>query len=165
MSIYFFEETDIKLNFDYENIIRRVVLEALDYIKCPYESEINITLTDNEKIREINQEYRNIDKATDVLSFPMIEYIESGNFDFLKELTYDYFEPESGELIMGDIIISVEKVIEQAEKFNHSQERELAFLTAHSMFHLFGYDHENDNEMKEMERMQEDVLNKLKIER
>lgn len=165
MSIYFFEEADIKLNFDYKNIIRSVVLEALDYIKCPYESEINITITDNEKIREINQEYRNIDKATDVLSFPMIEYNESGNFDFLKELTYDYFEPESGELIMGDIIISVEKVIEQAEKFNHSQERELAFLTAHSMFHLFGFDHENDYEMNEMERMQEDVLNKLKIER
>lgn len=165
MSVYIFEETEVKFDFDYKKTINNVVAEALDYIKCPYESEISITLTDNEKIKEINMEFRGMDKATDVLSFPMVEYEEAGKFDFLEELTFDYFEPESGELILGDIIISVEKVIEQAGKYNHSEERELAFLTAHSMFHLFGYDHENEKEMQSMELMQEELLIKLKIER
>ena len=165
MSIYIFKEVEFKFDFDYNKTINDVINESLDYIKCPYETEINVTLTDNEKINEINKEYRGMDKPTDVLSFPMIEYETPGEFDFLKEMTFDYFEPETGQLVIGDIIISVEKVKEQALKYNHSDERELAFLTAHSMFHLFGFDHEDDDEMEVMEKMQEEVLSNLKIER
>lgn len=165
MSIYIYEEIEIPFKFDYKKIINNVIETALDYVKCPYEVEINVSLTDNEKIKEINNDFRGINDPTDVLSFPMIDYITPGEFDFLEKEGLDSFDPDSGELILGDIVISVEKVESQAEEFNHSKERELAFLTAHSMFHLFGYDHEYEKEMEVMEKMQEEVLEKLKITR
>ncbi len=162
-------ETDIELKLDYEDIINKVVAEAADYEKCPYETEVNVVLTDNKSIHEINRETRNVDAPTDVLSFPMIEYGAPADFDSLEEEMElspgDYFNPDSGELILGDIVISVEKVMEQAEKYGHSQERELAFLVAHSMMHLFGYDHMEAEEAKVMEAKQEDVLRTLGISR
>ncbi len=162
-------ETDIELKLDYEDIINKVVAEAADYEKCPYETEVNVVLTDNKSIHEINRETRNVDAPTDVLSFPMIEYGVPADFDSLEEEMElspgDYFNPDSGELILGDIVISVEKVMEQAEKYGHSQERELAFLVAHSMMHLFGYDHMEAEEAKVMEAKQEDVLRALGISR
>lgn len=162
-------ETDIELKLDYEDIINKVVAEAADYEKCPYETEVNVVLTDNKSIHEINKETRNVDAPTDVLSFPMIEYGAPADFDSLEdemELSPgDYFNPDSGELMLGDIVISVEKVMEQAEKYGHSQERELAFLVAHSMMHLFGYDHMEAEEAKVMEAKQEDVLRALGISR
>ncbi len=162
-------ETDIELKLDYEDIINKVVAEAADYEKCPYETEVNVVLTDNKSIHEINRETRNVDAPTDVLSFPMIEYDAPADFDSLFEEMElnpgDYFNPDSGELILGDIVISVEKVMEQAEKYGHSQERELAFLVAHSMMHLFGYDHMEAEEAKVMEAKQEDVLRALGISR
>ena len=155
MTINIEYETEKKLDLDYETIIRQVVEKAMDYEKCPYEAEVNVTLTDNAAIHEINREYREIDRATDVLSFPMIEY----------ETPEDYFNPDTGELMLGDIVISVEKVEEQAEKYGHSKERELAFLTAHSMMHLFGYDHMEEDEAKVMEAKQREVLELLGITR
>lgn len=169
MTINIEYETDIELKLDYEDIIKKVVEEAADYEKCPYEAEVNVVLTDNDSIHHINKETRNVDTPTDVLSFPMIEYNSPADFDSLeKELELspeDYFNPDSGELILGDIVISVEKVMEQAEKYGHSQERELAFLVAHSMMHLFGYDHMEASEAKIMEAKQGDVLKKLGISR
>ncbi len=162
-------ETDIELKLDYEDIIKKVVEEAADYEKCPYEAEVNVVLTDNASIHHINRETRNVDAPTDVLSFPMIEYALPSDFDSLKEEMEsnpgDYFNPDSGELMLGDIVISVEKVMEQAEKYGHSQERELAFLVAHSMMHLFGYDHMEAEEAKVMEAKQEGVLKALGISR
>lgn len=162
-------ETDIELKLDYENIIKKVIEEAADYEKCPYEAEVNVLLTDNASIHDINKETRNVDAPTDVLSFPMIEYNAPADFDSLEEemelSPEDYFNPDSGELMLGDIVISVEKVMEQAKKYGHSQERELAFLVAHSMMHLFGYDHMEDTEAKIMEAKQEDVLRALGISR
>lgn len=156
-------ETDIELTSDYKNIITQVVDKSLDMEQCPYETELNVILTDNKEIREINHNYRNIDSPTDVLSFPMIEYVTPGEFDGLEAADHDYFNPETGELLLGDIIISVEKVIEQALEYGHSKERELAFLTAHSMMHLFGYDHMNDDERIIMEEKQRNVLDELSI--
>lgn len=115
-------------------------------------------MTDNDAIQEINREYREIDAPTDVLSFPMIEYEKESDFSHVEDSVEDYFNPESGELILGDIIISVEKVIEQAEKYGHSRERELAFLIAHSMLHLCGYDHMVDEEREVMEQKQREIL-------
>lgn len=161
MTLNFEYETEILLNLDYEDIITNVVNQALDYEQCPYESELSIILTDNEAIREINREYRNIDNPTDVLSFPMIDYTTPSDFSTLEEEAEDYFNPETGELLLGDIIISVEKVMEQAEKYGHSEKRELAFLTAHSMLHLFGYDHMEEEERILMERKQEEILASL----
>ena len=151
------------INIDYEKIADRVINEALDYEKCPYEVELNLLLTSNENIRKINNEYRNIDSPTDVLSFPMIEYEKPSDFSKLEDSTLDNFNPETGELILGDIIISVPKIVEQAEKYGHSTEREFAFLVVHSMLHLFGYDHMEANDAKIMEAKQEEILNKLEI--
>ena len=148
MTIQIEYEAEKKLNLPYETIIREVVLAALDYEACPYEAEVNVLLTDDEEIHRINREFRGIDRATDVLSFPMADY----------EQPEDYFNPETGELLLGDIVISVDKVEEQAEKYGHSEARELAFLTAHSMLHLFGYDHMEEEERLVMEKKQEAIL-------
>jgi probable rRNA maturation factor len=164
MTVNFEYETNIELDLDYKDIITRVVEMASDYENCPYEVEVNVLLTDNENIKSINEESREIDMPTDVLSFPMIEYEKAADFSYIEEEEPDYlFNPDSGELLLGDIVISVEKVIEQAEKYNHSKKRELAFLAAHSMLHLFGYDHMVDEERIIMEQKQEDILSKLGI--
>ena len=158
MTINIEYEAEKKLSLPYEEIIEDVVNAAMDYEKCPYEAEVNVLLTDNEEIHRINQEFRNIDRETDVLSFPMGDYEEPADFERLEEQAEDYFNPETGELLLGDIVISVDKVEERAEKYGHSQTRELAFLVAHSMLHLFGYDHMEEKERLLMERKQEEIL-------
>ena len=158
MTINIEYETMIKLEIPYEKIIHDIIPAALDYEECPYEAEVNVLLTDNEAIREINRDYRQIDAPTDVLSFPMVDFERESDFDHVEDHVEDYFNPETGELILGDIIISVEKVMEQAEKYGHSQERELAFLIAHSMLHLCGYDHMDDAEREVMEQKQREIL-------
>lgn len=160
-------ETALPLDVDYEKIIEEVVLAALDYEECPYEAEVSVIITDNEAIREMNAQFRQIDRATDVLSFPMVDYEEPGNFDHLEDedADYDCFNPETGELMLGDIVLSVEKIKEQAQAYGHSITRELAFLTAHSMLHLMGYDHMVDEERVEMERRQEEILQGMGITR
>lgn len=158
-------ETEIKLQVDYKTIITKVVEKALDLENCPYEIELNVILTDNKEMKEINREYRDIDTPTDVLSFPMISYESPGDFSVLDEADNDSFNPETGELLLGDIIISVEKVTEQAIEYGHSEEREVAFLAAHSMMHLFGYDHMEEEERMVMEDKQRKVLEELNIYR
>lgn len=158
MTINIEYETDKKMDIPYEKIIHEIIPAALDYEECPYEAEVNVILTDNEAIREINREQRDIDAPTDVLSFPMVDFEEESNFDHVEDYAEDYFNPETGELMLGDIVISVEKVIEQAENYGHSQERELAFLIAHSMLHLCGYDHMDDEEREVMEAKQREIL-------
>ena len=138
---------------------------VLDSENCPYESEINVLLTDNEGIHQFNMQYRNIDRPTDVLSFPNLNYEVPSDFDTAAANEADCFNPETGELILGDIIISVDKVKEQAENYGHSEKREFAFLVAHSMLHLCGYDHMEEAEEKQMEEKQEAVLTKLGITR
>ncbi|MEY8352186.1 rRNA maturation RNase YbeY [Lachnospiraceae bacterium 54-53] len=160
MTINIEYEADKKLDIPYEDIIKSVVEESLGYEECPYEAEVSVLITDNEEIRRINREYRNIDSPTDVLSFPMIEYDSPSDFGRLEEMENDCFHPETGELLLGDIVISVDKVEEQAEKYGHSQAREMAFLVAHSMLHLCGYDHMEDGERLVMEKKQEDILSR-----
>ncbi len=151
-------EAGKQLDLPYEEIIREVVTASLDYEKCPYEAEVSVILTDNESIRSINLEHRLIDAPTDVLSFPMVDYESPSDFDHVEEAVEDYFNPETGELMLGDIVISVDKVEEQAEKYGHSQTRELAFLVAHSMLHLCGYDHMEEDERLAMEERQKEIL-------
>lgn len=158
------KECDISFDFDMNDLITKVILEAADYCNCPYEIAVNVVLTDNAGIHEVNRETRSIDRPTDVLSFPMLEYDHPCDFDGLEE-DDSLFDLESGELILGDIMISLEKVISQAEEYGHSPKRELAFLTAHSMMHLFGYDHMTEEEAKVMESKQEEVLKRLHITR
>ena len=165
--MHFFIENETLFSFDFniEKLVEAVVLEVLDSEGCPYESQVNVLITDNEGIRGFNKEYRNIDKETDVLSFPNLDFETPGFQEIDEEQEADYFDPETGELILGDIIISAEKVMEQAENYGHSPRREFAFLVAHSMLHLSGYDHMEPEEAKVMEGKQEAVLQKLKITR
>ena len=161
-------ETEITIPVDYEPLIIKVVNAALDYAQCPYEVELNVTLTDNAEIHKINQEFRGIDRPTDVLSFPMLEYEAPGDFTWIEENEEnldDCFDPESGELLLGDIVISVEKVVAQANEYGHSLERELGFLVAHSMLHLFGYDHMEEDERIIMEAKQEEILQLVQLSR
>ena len=162
MTLLFEEEGNLTLPLACESLAARVVEAALNYVNCPYEAEVNLLLTMNDEIHEMNQHFRGIDRATDVLSFPMIDYMGAGNFDFLEE-AMEYFDPETGELVLGDIVISKEKVISQAKEYGHSIEREYAFLIAHSMLHLFGYDHMEEAERITMEEKQKEILEQLQI--
>lgn len=166
MTIDFENESNIDLGLDCYAIAEEVISASLDYMNCPYEAQVNLLITNNEEIHQINLEQRQIDRPTDVLSFPMVEYETPGDFEILEEDEFmDCFEPDSGELMLGDIVISADKVLEQAEEYGHSVKREYAFLITHSMLHLMGYDHMTEEEAKEMERLQEEILNLLHISR
>lgn len=168
MTVYIENEVNAEFEFDFKQVIESVIDEATAYVNCPFEVNVEVTITDNEAIKEINSEQRGKDSETDVLSFPMLEYENAGDFTFLDsddEAVYGYFEPDTGELLLGDIVISKDRVYSQAEEYGHSVKRELAFLVAHSMLHLFGYDHMVDDERENMERMQREILEKLGITR
>lgn len=164
MTFHFEYEAKKKFGFDYETLMKKVIEQVLDYEGCPYEVEINIVITDNEEIRAVNAEYRQIDRATDVLSFPMISYDVPGDFSKVEE-DNTLFHPETGELLLGDIMISIDKVYEQAEQYGHSVERELGFLTAHSMLHLCGYDHMEEEERNAMEQKQREIMDLVQLYR
>lgn len=158
-------ETNVTFDFDVKNILDLIMEQVLSEENCPYEAQVNLLLTDNEGIHEFNRMYRQVDSPTDVLSFPMIDFEKEADFSIVERQEADYFDPDSGELLLGDIIISVEKVAEQALKYGHSRKREFAFLLAHSMLHLCGYDHLTRGEAGVMEEKQEKVLTALGITR
>ncbi len=139
-----------------EKLIKKVIETVLKEEKIIRDLEIYVTLTNNNQIHKINLEQRNVDRPTDVLSFPMFEREE---IHLLKEKNEE--EPD----ILGDIIISIEKVKEQAEEYGHSFERELAYLTTHGMLHLLGYDHMIEEEKEQMRKREEEILEKLNITR
>lgn len=145
-------------------IAEDVINAALAYVGCPYEADISLLITDDDAIRSMNAEFRGIDSSTDVLSFPMADFVRPGCFDGFEE-TEDLFDPDSGDLMLGDIVISADHCIEQAKAYGHSLTREFAFLIAHSMLHLTGFDHMNENDAAEMERRQEEILTGLGISR
>ncbi len=163
MSLNVEMETDLKFDFDCKKIAEEVTDAALSHEAFPYECEINLTLTDNPGIHEINREYRGIDRPTDVLSFPLLSYTRAGDFSGLEECYGDNFNPDTGEIMLGDIVVSVEKVKEQAKSYGHSELREYAFLILHSMLHLFGYDHMTPEEASVMEEKQNVILNAMNI--
>ncbi|MBO4922296.1 MAG: rRNA maturation RNase YbeY [Lachnospiraceae bacterium] len=166
MNLVIEKETDDSFDFDYEEAAKSIIDQALDYLNCPYEVQLNLTLTDNEGIHAINKEYRQIDRPTDVLSFPLVDYPEPNVFpESIEDDAEDYFDLDTGELMLGDIIISVEKCKEQAKEYGHSELREYSFLIVHSMLHLFGYDHMEDDERTVMEEKQREILDKAGITR
>lgn len=158
MSLQIEYETDKLPDIDCEKAARYIIDFTLDYLKCPYETEINLTITDDPGIQELNREYRDIDKSTDVLSFPLVDYTEPLCFDGIEDRAEDYFNLDTGELMLGDIIISADHVIAQAQEYGHSLIREFSFLIVHSMLHLFGYDHMEDEERVVMEELQSKIL-------
>lgn len=140
---------------EWEDAINKAAAEALRYEEFTEDCEISVSIVDNEEIRRINHQFRNIDKATDVLSFPMLTFAEGEEAEV----------NEKDEIILGDIIISLERAREQAEEYGHSLKREIAFLTAHSMLHLLGYDHMEPEEEAEMFRRQKEILLRARFPR
>lgn len=133
-------------------IMKRAAEYCLDLEQVDKErTEISVTFVEGEEIRHLNREYRDTDKVTDVLSFPQ--------FDDLKEI------PEIGEICLGDVVICKERALEQAEEFGHSFEREIIYLFTHSVLHLLGYDHMEEEEQKEMRRREEEVMEYLGLAR
>ena len=151
LKIYFENLSPEKITYKLKMLVRRAILATLEYEDVAVDLEISVTFTNNEGIRELNREYRNIDRATDVLSFPQINYDEGEDIS-------------DGEML-GDIVISLERAREQAEEFGHSFERECAFLCAHSTLHLLGYDHEiSDEDDADMRRRQREIMEKMGLE-
>lgn len=164
MTIIFEDESGRQLPFDAQHMAYDVVTAVLDAQGCPYEAEVNLLLTTNQGICAVNKETRGIDSPTDVLSFPALEYEKAGDFTFVEDQGL-MFHPETGELLLGDILLSVDKVYAQAEEYGHSLMREYAFLIAHSMLHLCGYDHMEPEDAALMEKKQEEILESLGITR
>lgn len=148
----FIENRQSKINVDNKinETIYKVINQALLFEEISIEAEISIIFVDNEEIKNLNKEFRGIDRETDVLSFPQYE-----NIDEIRNTEF--------ELILGDIVISIEKAQEQSEDYGHTFEREIAFLTAHSMYHLFGYDHDTEENKSAMRKKEEKVLSELGI--
>lgn len=165
MTFYIENECDVTFPFSVDEQIKKVITQVLNKEECPYECEVNITITSKELIRKYNKEYRNIDKETDVLSFPAVDYPQPGDFSIAENAVNTYFNPDTGELMLGDIIICSDRVFSQAQEYGHSILREFSFLIAHSMLHLLGYDHMNTEEETEMFAKQNLVLESLGITR
>ena len=152
-------------DFSVRRVAAKVCRAALIEEKCPYPAEVSFTLTGNERIREINREFRDMDNVTDVLSFPNLEYDCPSDFEEAAKESSGCMDPETGRLVLGDIVLNADRVKEQAAEYGHSELREFAFLIAHSMLHLCGYDHETPEEAREMEERQEKILAGLGITR
>ena len=163
MTICIEAETEVTFPFDYKELANKVISYTMEREDFPFEAEVNLTLVDEPTILQINQEYRQIEKSTDVLSFPMISYEQPGDFSGIEDDIEDNFNPDTGEALLGDIIICVPKVFAQAKEYGHSEEREFAFLIVHSMLHLFGYDHMTPDEAAFMENKQREILNEMNI--
>lgn len=148
LKIYFENIQDKeKISYKLKMLIRRAVGSTLKYENVCEDKEVSVTFCDDEKIRELNNKFRGIDKATDVLSFPLFEEGESG-----------YFVPEIDSML-GDIVLSLERARVQAKEYGHSFEREAAFLSVHSTLHLLGYDHETSEEDEiDMRRRQSEIM-------
>ncbi|MGL4912689.1 MAG: rRNA maturation RNase YbeY [Romboutsia sp.] len=130
--------------------IKDIILECLDCEGYDDDYEVSLSFVDNKEIHELNRDFRGVDRPTDVLSFPMLS-------------EEDEFDIELEEIALGDIVISLERAFEQSVEYNHSFEREVCFLVCHSMFHLLGYDHDTEENTKEMREKEEHILSKLNI--
>ena len=164
MTIQIDYETEKKLDIDYTKHANCVAHKILETEQCPYEASVNLVITDNEEIKEVNAQFRNINAPTDVLSFPMIPFPSPADYSIIEDQD-EYFDLDTDELLLGDVMISVDRVYAQAEEYGHSTEREFSFLFAHSMLHLLGYDHMEPEEAAVMEKKQSEALAALGINR
>lgn len=165
MTFYVDNETPYEINDELQKKIEEIVLEVTKEEQFLYPFEVNLLITDNNGIKEFNTTYRKINKETDVLSFPNLDFEIPGNYDVLENEIekINYYNLDTDEVVLGDIIISYEKIISQANEYGHSETRELCFLIAHSMLHLLGYDHMEPDEAKVMEEKQKKILDRLGI--
>lgn len=159
-------QDNITINEEEIEELKKVINHALleEKVDVPY--EISLLFVNNEEIREINNDTRNIDRETDVLSFPMLEYEENKVFkDIYLDYEFDATYKDGDNLVLGDIVLSLEKALEQSKEYNHSFKRECSYLVVHSVLHLLGYDHMNEEEKTIMRKREEEILSKLDIRR
>ena len=165
MTFFVEKETETKTVEDEEALLKDVAASVCEYENCPYEISVNLLVTDDEGIREYNKQFRGLDNPTDVLSFPLVDYEKPSDFSYVEKDPAAYLDQETGELILGDIVINADRVVSQAKEYGHSLKREFAFLLVHSFLHLFGYDHMEPEEEKEMFIRQDEVLSRMGIGR
>lgn len=164
MTVEMTDEVNSSFDFDMDQVAEAVVKGVLEYENFPFEASVAITLVSEEDIKSINFEQREIDSVTDVLSFPMIPWSAPANYSELSDFD-DIIDPDSKEVILGDVVICEQRVIEQAKEYGHSEKREFAFLICHSMLHLLGYDHMEESERILMEEHQKNIMNAINITR
>lgn len=160
------EQEMVKVDSNLEEAITETIKHTLEDQGVEYEASVSVLLVDDETIREINLDTRRIDKETDVLSFPMIEYEEGRTYKDLylnHEFGVEYFDGDA--LVLGDVVISMERAVEQAEEYGHSLKREVCYLVVHSVLHLLGYDHMIDTDKVRMREAEERILSSLQITR
>lgn len=148
MTLLIDNRTNFELTDEIKETLKKVCLKSLQYEEFNEDCEISLSIVTNDEIHDINKQFRNIDSPTDVLSFPQLTFEEGEEADV----------NENGEIVLGDIIISIDRAKEQAEEYGHSLKRELAFLSVHSMLHLMGYDHMVPEEEEDMFRRQKEIL-------
>ena len=153
-------ETEATFPFPVRRTAGKVCTAVLKSEHCPYRTEVSLTIVGSDEIQVLNRDYRGIDRPTDVLSFPAMDYSAPGEW---PEESWDSVDPDSGRVMLGDIVINADRVFSQAQEYGHSVLREFAFLVAHSMLHLCGYDHETPQEAAVMEQKQADILASLGI--
>lgn len=165
MTFYVENETSFNYDIFLEKKVVDVITEMIKQENFLHDFELNLQITDNQGIKEYNSLFRKIEKETDVLSFPNLDFEKPGDYTCLKDSInkMNYYNLDTKEVLLGDIVISYEKVIEQANIYGHSVTREFCFLIAHSMLHLLGYDHMNKEDEKTMEFKQNNVLSLLGI--
>ena len=145
-----------------KNVINKALIEEEVTIPC----EVSLVFVDNSEIKDINNETRGIDRATDVLSFPMLDYEDKKVFkECYKDFDFDITYKDGNELVLGDIVLSLERAKEQSIEYNHSFQREASYLVVHSVLHLLGYDHMEEEDKRKMRKREEEILNKLNISR
>ncbi len=151
---------------DLNEVIESVLEYALKEEEVRIDTEISLIYVDNDEIRNINSDTRGIDKETDVLSFPQLDYEEGKVFkDCYVNYTFMPYDLDEGKLVLGDIVLSLQRAREQSIEFDHSIKREVCYLCVHSLLHLLGYDHMEDVDKKVMRKREEEILNKFEITR
>ncbi len=165
MYIDYTRDTELSFDFDEQALLEALVKETMGELGCPYDVEVSVSIVDEKEIKSINVEFREIDSVTDVLSFPMNEFDNPGRFEGDAFEASKTLDPDTGELMLGDIVLCAERVKSQASEYGHSEKREYAFLIVHSLLHLSGYDHIDDIERQNMENHQKSILDSLGISR
>lgn len=159
-------QTKIEIDDKLEETITRVIEHCLEEEKVDIDYEISLIFIDNDEIKRLNTEFRGIDRETDVLSFPMLEYPENKVFkEAYSGFAFDDSYLNEGRLVLGDIALSLEKAMEQSKEYGHSFYREASYLTIHSVLHLLGYDHMQEDEKAVMRKREEEILSKFGLSR
>jgi len=163
--VIIYDDEDFQISEEFKLLGINAINKSLDFLRFNYNIDVTITTTTNSDIQLINKEHRNIDKATDVLSFPMIEWPTPKDYDYLEANMFMNINPENQCVLLGDIVLSMDKVKSQAIEYGHTIKREYVFLIVHSMLHLFGYDHMEENQEQEMINIQKDILKTIDYEK